>query len=222
MLQCIRCHGKNAFLNTLETPCVKSKRRRRGTYLERERQRQMLLKKLHLISIRAASPISSPYYSNLSDRREHSREKSNIPRPSTFNISSQDGRRAGRRAGGRTGKLNRKISREKHAGCVLHLQLSYSVMENWRKTVWCVLVLSSLAKRWKMSTRWMMAKKIMESERRLFFFPLSLYNSRLRVHLGGMTCICLQPTIKNDKDCTLLIVTAEVHFLTSPQRITLI
>lgn len=106
------------------------KKETRGTFLERERKRQMLLKKLHLISIRAASPISSPYYSNLSDRRERSREKSNIPRPSTFNISSQDGRRAGGRAGGRTGKLNRKISREKHAGCVLHLQLSYSVMEN--------------------------------------------------------------------------------------------
>lgn len=42
--------------------------------LEKERRRQMLLKKKsHLISIRAASPISSPYYSNLSDgaqRRE--------------------------------------------------------------------------------------------------------------------------------------------------------
>ena len=43
-----------------------------------------------------------------------------------------------------------------------------------------------------------------------------------------LTCICLQETIKNDKDCTLLIAGAEVHFLHSarsvslPQRKTLI
>lgn len=107
-------------------------------------------------------------------------------------------------AGGWTGKLNRKISREKHAGCVLHLQLSYSVMEIW---LFGVLVLSSLAKCWEISTHWKMAKKIMESERLIFFFFWSA--------LGWMTCIYLQETIKNNKDCTLLMDSAEVPFLHS-------
>lgn len=75
---------------------------------EESRRVMLLFKKLHLISIREASPISFPYYSNLSDGREHSREKSNIPRPSTFNISSEDGAQAG----GQPGKLNGEISRE--------------------------------------------------------------------------------------------------------------
>lgn len=44
------------------------------------------------------------------------------------------------------------------------------------------------------------------------FFFLS-YSSPLGVHLGGLTCICLEKPIKNDKDCTLLIASAEVHFL---------
>lgn len=46
------------------------------------------------------------------------------------------------------------------------------------------------------------------------FFFFFWHNSPLGVHLGGMTCICLQETIKNDKDCTLLTASAEVHFLT--------
>lgn len=60
----------------------------------------------------------------------------------------------------------------------------------------------------------------------VFFYFFN--NSPLGVHLGGMTCICLQETIKNDKDCTLLIASAEVHFLhfawsvPLPQRKTLI
>lgn len=54
----------------------------------------------------------------------------------------------------------------------------------------------------------------MESEMLFCFFPFySTYYSPLRVHLGGMTCICLQETIKNDKDCTLLISSAEADFL---------
>lgn len=77
------------------SPAVKG---RGGIYRsrEKERWRQMLLKS-HVISGRAATPISSPYYSNLSEG-----EKSNIPRPGTFNTSSQDpGRQAGRQAAGR-------------------------------------------------------------------------------------------------------------------------
>lgn len=44
-----------------------------------------MLLKSHVISGRAAEPISSPYYSNLSEG-----EKSNIPRPGTLDTSSQD------------------------------------------------------------------------------------------------------------------------------------
>lgn len=84
---------------------------------------------------------------------------------------------------------------------------------NLTETVWCVLVLSSLAKCRKISTRWKTAKKIMESERLCFFLFIYLYNSPLGVHLGGMTCIRLRETIRNGTDCTLLIASAEVHFL---------
>lgn len=83
------------------------------------------------------------------------------------------------------------------------------------EAVWCVLVLSPSAKCWKTSTCWKTAKKIMESERLLiilfinfFFF---FYNGPVGVHLGGMTCICLQETMKNDKDCIIFTAGAEVH-----------
>lgn len=169
----------------------------------------LLKKKSHLISIWAASPISSPYYSNLSDGREHSREKSNIPRPSTFNISSQDGRRAGRRADWEIKQED--FQRETRWLC----STPAAIIQrdgNLTETVWCVLVLSSLAKYCKISTCWKTAKKIMESERMGF---LCFYNRPLGVHLGGMTCIRLQEIIENDKDCTLLKASAEVHFLHS-------
>lgn len=116
---------------------------------------------------------------------------------------------AGEQAGGWTGKLNRKISREEHAVCVLHLQLSGSVMEIWRKLFGAHLFFSSTcAKCWKISTCWMTAKKIMESERAFFFFFM-FYE-----------CTCLDDLhlsagnyIKHDRDCTLPMDSAEVPFL---------
>lgn len=81
---------------------------------------------------------------------ERSREKSNIPRPSTFNISSQDGKR-----------VDWEIKQEDSTGCVLHLQRSCSMMETCLKRS----ALSARTKYWNISTQWKAAKKIMESER---------------------------------------------------------
>lgn len=86
---------------------------------------------------------------------ERSREKSNIPGPSTFNISSQDGER-----------VDWEINQEDSAGCLLHLQPSCSVMETCRK---CSAV-SAPTKHWRISTQWKVAKEIMESARVFFFF----------------------------------------------------
>lgn len=49
---------------------------------------------------------------------ERSGEKSNIPRPSTFNTSSQDGKR-----------VDWEIKQEDSTACVLHLQRSCSKTE---------------------------------------------------------------------------------------------
>lgn len=129
-----------------------------------------------LIGIRAASPISSPYYSNLSGCREHSGEKSNIPEPGTYNTSSQEGREEGRKegggrreggkAGGRTGKLNGKISREEHRW-LRSTPAAIVWLAWWKfdlKEFGVRLFLSPLAKRWERPSRWRTSKEIMECE----------------------------------------------------------
>ncbi len=61
----------------------------------------------------------------------------------------------------------------------------------------------------------------MESERLLIFLHLFYFfnNSPVGVYLDGMTCICRQETIKNDKECTLLMAGAEVHPLHAAWRV---
>lgn len=118
---------------------------------------------------------------------ERSREKSNIPRPSTFNISSQDGRRAGRR-------VDWEIKQEDFQRGTRWLCSTPAAIRrrdgNLTEAVWCALVFSSTcAKCWKISTCWMTAKKIMESERA--FFSSSCFMSAL----VWMTCTSLQETI---------------------------
>lgn len=137
---------------------------------------------------------------------ERSREKSNIPRPSTFNISSQDGRRAGRR-------VDWEIKQEDFQRGTRWLCSTPAAIRrrdgNLTEAVWCALVFSSTcAKCWKISTCWMTAKKIMESERASFFFFFMFYE-----------CTCLDDLhlsagnyIKNDRDCTLPMDSAEVPF----------
>lgn len=119
---------------------------------------------------------------------ERSREKSNIPRPSTFNISSQDGRRAGRR-------VDWEIKQEDFQRGARWLCSTPAAIRrrdgNLTEAVWCALVFScTCAKCWKISTCWMTAKKIMESERAFFFF-----SSCFKSALVWMTCTCLQETI---------------------------
>lgn len=80
---------------------------------------------------------------------ERSREKSNIPRPSTFNISSQDGKR-----------VDWEIKQEDSTGCVLHLQRSCSKMEICLKRS-DVFLLSVNTEAFL--HKWKVAKKIMES-----------------------------------------------------------
>lgn len=101
-------------------------------------------------------------------------------------------RMAGGRVSKQTGKLNRKISREKRAGCVLHLQVSYSVMETWQQQF------GVCSFYWEPSTL-----EHSQWSNGVLAHPPPPLSAPLQVHLGGMTCIYLQETIKNVKDCTL-------------------
>lgn len=119
-----------AFPETPREAAALQSKERGGIYRsrEKERWRQMLLKS-HVISGRAATPISSPYYSNLSEG-----EKSNIPRPGTFNTSSQDpGRQAGRQAAGRGIKHQDFQRGRAEEGCWLCSTPAANRRRRWRR-----------------------------------------------------------------------------------------